>query len=61
MCTCEEIEEEAHAHGASKLNSGTRMVNWEAQSKTLPESGRWTHLLYCAYLYCILLRELTSF
>jgi len=35
-------------------DSRRRMVNWELQSKTPPESGRRTHLLYFTYLYCIL-------
>ena len=53
MCTCEEIETGTHACKASKLGPveqwWTRMVNWESQSKTAPQSPE------DGQIYCILL------
>ena len=61
MCTCEEIEKGTHACKASKLGPVER---WWTQDGKLgitiqdppPESGRWTHLVYFTYSYCILSR-----
>jgi len=61
MCTCEEIERGTHACKASKLGPVERW--WTQDGKLgitiqdpLPESRRWTHLLYFTYSYCILSR-----
>ena len=67
MCTCKEMQAWGgmHAHNASKMglsnDSGIGMENCEPQSKTPPESGRRTHLLYFTYSYCILSRVLSLF
>jgi len=63
MCTCEEIERGTHTCRASKLGPVKRWWTQDGKlritirSKTPPpESGRWTHLLYFTYSYCILSR-----
>jgi len=67
MCTCKEMQAWGgmHAHNASKMglsnDSGIGMENCDPQSKTPPESGRRTHLLYFTYSYCILSRVLSLF
>ena len=61
MCTCEEIEWGTQACKASKLGPierwWIRMVNWESQSKTPPQSPEEGHI-HCnfTYSYCILSR-----
>ena len=56
MCTCEEIERGTHTCKASKLgpskDGGLKVVNWESQSKTPPQSPKDGHV-YCILLICI--------
>ena len=49
-------DSEHQSWGPSNDRGITGMVKWESQSKTSPESGRRTHLLYFTYSYCILSR-----
>jgi len=58
MWTCEEIERGTHACKASKLGPVERWWTQDGKLGTTirdppPESGRWTHLLYFTYSYCI--------
>ena len=53
-CTFKEMQGATHAPGVSKLgpsnDNDIKIVDWEPQSKKLPESERRTHLLRFTYL-----------
>jgi len=52
--TCE-AEHRGHRDWSSE--NRIRMVNWEPQSNTPPNYGKWTHSLHITYSYTILSRD----